>query len=257
MSKQRLDRALVARGLARSRGQAQTLIAAGQVRVAGVTMRKPAELVDVDTLIEAEVDAYVSRAAHKLLGALDDLQLVVGGRVLDAGASTGGFTQVLLERGAAQVVSVDVGTDQLHPALRHHPRVQVWERTNLRDLTLAHVDDQPVDLTIADVSFISLTLLIEPLTRVTADSGSLLLMVKPQFEVGRAQLGKGGVVRSPDLHRQAVAAVLDRAAAEGWHARAGVPSRLIGPAGNREYFVWLRRDVAGHGLDLDALVRPS
>ncbi len=232
------------------------MIVTGQVRVGGRTVRKPAELVDANSGIEADRDPYVSRAAHKLLGALDDLQIMVGGRTLDAGSSTGGFTQVLLERGAAQVVAVDVGTDQLHPVLRGDPRVRLWEQTNLRDLTPAHVQGQPVDLAVADVSFISLTMLIEPLTRVTAESGSLLLMVKPQFEVGRTLLGKGGVVRSPAMQRQAVVAVLERAAGEGWYPRAAAPSRLTGPAGNREFFVWLRRDV-DHDLDLDALVRPG
>lgn len=218
-------------------------------------MVRAAELVDPSTRIDADVDAYVSRAAHKLIGALDDLQLEVSGRALDAGSSTGGFTQVLLERGASQVVAVDVGTDQLVPLLRTDPRVRVWEQTNLRDLTLSHVDDEAVDLTVADVSFISLTLLVGPLARVTAESGSLLLMVKPQFEVGRKLLGKGGVVRSPDLQRRAVAAVLEHAAATGWHPHAAVPSRLPGPAGNREFFVWLRHEHPVEVVDLDALVR--
>ncbi len=232
------------------------MITEGQVWVAGQPVRKPAEPVTGDAVIEANGDRYVSRAAHKLLGVLDDLGITVTGRALDAGSSTGGFTQVLLERGATEVVAVDVGTDQLHPLLRHDPRVRVWEQTNLRDLTVAHVQERPVDLTVADVSFISLTMLLEPLDRVTAESGSMLLMVKPQFEVGRSLLGKGGVVRSPELQRQAVGAVLDRAAALGWRPRAAAPSRLPGPAGNREFFVWLRRDATPQPPDLDTLVRP-
>jgi len=256
MAKNRLDRELVARGLAPTRGRAQTMITAGRVSVDGRPAGKPAELVEESADIHAMDDGYVSRAAHKLAGALDDLGLAVGGRALDAGSSTGGFTQVLLERGCAEVTCVDVGTDQLAPLLRSDARVRVWEQTNLRDLTLAHVGGVPVDLTVADVSFISLTLLLEPLAAVTAAAGSMLLMVKPQFEVGRELLGKGGVVRDPRQHRRAVAGVLASAAQAGWQPRAASPSRLPGPAGNREFFVWLTMAGSGDGLDLDALVAP-
>ena len=235
----RLDRLLLTRGLARSRSQAQAMIAGGDVQVDGVVVTKPAALVPAGARLSATTDPYVSRAAHKLLGALDDLGLVVGGRALDAGASTGGFTQVLLERGCAPVYAVDVGTDQLVPSLRADSRVVVREQTNLRDLTLDHLDGQPVDLVVADVSFISLTLLVAPLAAVTRAAGRLLLMVKPQFEVGRERLGRGGVVREPALHREAVQTVLAAAADLGWHAHAVRPSRLPGPAGNREFFVLL------------------
>jgi 23S rRNA (cytidine1920-2'-O)/16S rRNA (cytidine1409-2'-O)-methyltransferase len=251
----RLDRELVARGLARSRGHARAMVTDGQVSVDGRVVVKAAEPVAPTTVIEAVGDGYVSRAAHKLSGALDDLGLVVRGRALDAGSSTGGFTQVLLERGCSQVTCVDVGTDQLAASLRADPRVRVWEQTNLRDLTLAHVDGEPVDLTVADVSFISLTMIISRLLAVTAPTGSVLAMVKPQFEVGRKRLGKGGVVRDPELHRQAVVAVLASAAGHDWQPRAAVPSRLLGPAGNREFFVWLTCGAdAGPPLDLDRLV---
>ena len=239
MSGLRLDRALVERGLARSRAQAQELIRAGRVRVGGVSARRPSDLVSEADPIEASTDPYVSRAAHKLLGALDDLGLVVTGRALDAGSSTGGFTQVLLERGATSVHAVDVGTDQLVAAVRDDPRVRVHERTNLRDLTLAHVDGEAVDLVVADVSFISLRLLLAPFAAVTRADGAWLLMVKPQFEVGRTALGRDGVVRDPALHRRAVADVVADAAALGWHARAVVASRRPGPAGNVEFFVHL------------------
>ncbi len=195
----RLDLELVARGLARSRGQAQEMISSGGVRVDGVVTRRAAARVDAASVLEAAPDHYVSRAAHKLAGALDDLGLAVPSRALDAGASTGGFTQVLLERGCREVIAVDVGTDQLAAQLRDDPRVRSLPQTNLRDLTLAHLDDKPVDLVVADVSFISLTLLVGPLLGVTAADGELLLLVKPQFEVGRERLGSGwcGARRGP------------------------------------------------------------
>jgi 23S rRNA (cytidine1920-2'-O)/16S rRNA (cytidine1409-2'-O)-methyltransferase len=237
----RLDRALVERGLARSRAQAAELIRAGRVDHDGRTALRASAVVAAGDRLEARTDPYVSRAAHKLLGALDDLSLVPAGRALDAGSSTGGFSQVLLGRGVEHVYAVDVGTDQLAPSVADDPRVTVHEQTNLRDLTLAHVDGRPVDLVVADVSFISLTLLLEPFAAVTADDGTWLLMVKPQFEVGRAALGKDGVVREPELHRKAVADVGAAATALGWHPQAVVTSRLPGPAGNQEFFVQLRR----------------
>ena len=251
----RLDRELVARGLARSRTHAQALIADRRVLVDGVVALRPAELVVEQSLIEAERDQYVSRAAYKLLGALDDLAIPVPPRALDAGASTGGFTQVLLERGCQEVVAVDVGTGQLAPEVRADPRVQVWERTNLRDLRLdLHLAGRWVDLTVADVSFISLTLLVEPLAAVTRHEGTRLLMVKPQFEVGRERLGRGGVVQAPELHHEAVSAVVAAAAALGCYAQAAAPSRLPGPAGNREFFVRFQTRRPLVPLDLGALV---
>jgi 23S rRNA (cytidine1920-2'-O)/16S rRNA (cytidine1409-2'-O)-methyltransferase len=237
----RLDRALVDRGLARSRGQAQELIRAGRVTLDGRTALKASDLVAETALVEARTDPYVSRGAHKLAGALDDLGLVPTGRALDAGSSTGGFTQVLLERGVEQVYAVDVGTDQLADLLRDDPRVHVQEQTSARDLTPENLDGRPVDLVVADLSFISLTKFLDTFDEVTARDGTWLLMVKPQFEVGRAALDKGGVVRDPVLHRQAVDGVAEAAAALGWHVQAVVASRLPGPAGNQEFFVHLTR----------------
>lgn len=238
----RLDRALVDRGLARSRGQARELIVAGLVRVGASPVAKPAIEVDDGAVIIVEAgDHYVSRGAHKLAGALADCGLRPSGRAVDAGASTGGFTQVLLESGCERVYAIDVGHDQLAPSLRSDPRVAVWERTNLRDLDLSHVDDQPVDLLVADVSFISLRLLIEPFARVLRDDGAMLIMVKPQFEVGRSDLGKNGVVADPALQRAAVDGVARTAADLGWHTIAIAPSRLSGGTGNLEYFLHLRR----------------
>ncbi len=240
----RLDRALVERGLARSRAQAQELIRGGQVDHEGRTNLRASDLVaDDDRLESRRTDAYVSRGAHKLVGALDDLGLDLAGtgRALDAGSSTGGFTQVLLERGVAQVYAVDVGTAQLAQTVRDDPRVQVHEQTDVRDLTLENLDAAPVDLVVADLSFISLTKLLDAIAALTAPDGTWLLMVKPQFEVGRVALDKGGVVRDPVLHRRAVDGVAEAAATLGWHVQAVVASRLPGPAGNQEFFVHLTR----------------
>ncbi len=246
---QRLDRALVERGLARSRGQAVGWIRDGQVLVDGRPGGKASELISAGQELQITApDHYVSRAAHKLLGALTDLGSAVrplsGLRVLDAGASTGGFSQVLVERGVGEVVAVDVGHDQLAPRLRNEPRIRSLEGVNLRDLDLDLLEDRRVDLVVADVSFISLRLLVEPLIRVLDPAGQLLVMVKPQFEVGRGALGKGGVVRDPELHRRAVNDVVAAAGRLGWRPVAAAPSRLPGPAGNREFFVLLTHEPA-------------
>jgi 23S rRNA (cytidine1920-2'-O)/16S rRNA (cytidine1409-2'-O)-methyltransferase len=230
------------------------MISAGQVVVDGSVVERPDERVTASAAISAPIDHYVSRGAHKLIGALDDLQLSVAGRALDAGASTGGFTQVLLERGCNEVIAVDVGSAQLAPVLRSDPRVRWHERTNLRDLELHHVDGVPVDQAVADVSFISLTLVIGPLIAVTRADGWLLLLVKPQFEVGRELLGRDGVVRTPAHQVQAIFNVIKSAGKYGWGCMAAVPSRLPGATGNREFFVLLRRTVAAPDLDLTALV---
>ena len=253
---ERLDRELVKRGLARSRGQARAMITAGQVIVDGFMVDRPDERVTASAAIAAPHDHYVSRGAHKLIGALDDLQLSLAGRALDAGSSTGGFTQVLLERGCDQVIAIDVGSDQLTASLRSDPRVQVHERTNLRDLGLHHVGGIPVDLVVADVAFISLTLLIGPLVGVTKDDGWLLLLIKPQFEVGRELLSRDGVVRAPAHQVQAIDNVIRSADEHGWHCVSATPSRLPGIAGNREFFLLLRRTEFAPDLDLAALVQP-
>jgi 23S rRNA (cytidine1920-2'-O)/16S rRNA (cytidine1409-2'-O)-methyltransferase len=245
---------LVRRGLARSRSHAQGLIQAGQILVDGSVVQRAGEQVTASAVIHAPDDHYVSRGAHKLIGALDDLQLKVAeGRALDAGASTGGFTQVLLARGCREVFAVDVGSEQLAPTLRADPRVRVLERTNLRDLRLDDLGGRAVDLVVADVSFISLRLLVGPLISVTRADGWLLLLVKPQFEVGRERLGKGGVVREPADQVLAISGVINAASEYGWHGVAVVPSRLPGAAGNREFFVLLRREPQAR-LDLAALV---
>lgn len=233
----RLDVALVERGIARSRTHAATLISEGRVRVNGRPAAKASLPVTEPDVVEADVEPWVSRAAHKLLGALDESGVVVRGRVLDAGASTGGFTQVCLERGADLVYAVDVGHGQLAEPVRSHPRVRVHEGLNLRDLTLDDVDGQPVDLIVGDVSFISLKLLLEPLFGVLAPDGEALLLVKPQFEVGRERLGSGGVVRSGELRQRVVDDVVAEASALGWRETWRGVSSLPGASGNVEYFV--------------------
>lgn len=236
----RLDQELVRRGLARSRGQAADAIRAGEVRVNGRRASKPATTVEAsDDLVVDAPDHYVSRAAHKLLGALDDAGLSVAGRVLDAGASTGGFTQVALERGADLVYAVDVGHGQLVDALRNDPRVVVHEGLNLRDLTLAEVGGEPVDLVVGDVSFISLKLLLAPLFGVLAPDGSALLLVKPQFEVGRGGLDGQGVVRDEAVRVRCVDEVVAEAAGLGRDELWRGPSRTPGASGNQEWFVLL------------------
>lgn len=238
----RLDAELVARQLVRSRSRAADLIARGKVTVNGRPIGKPAHRALPGDVIEVADDRYVSRAAHKLLGALDHFDtLTVPPRVLDAGASTGGFSQVLLERGATRVYAVDVGHDQLAEPVRSDPRVVVHEGTNLRELTLDHVGGEPVQLVVADVSFISLTLLLAPMLAVLDPAGHALLMVKPQFEVGRANLDGRGVVRDPVVRDRAVDEVVAAAGELGWRCLGREPSPLPGPAGNLEYFVLLAR----------------
>jgi 23S rRNA (cytidine1920-2'-O)/16S rRNA (cytidine1409-2'-O)-methyltransferase len=241
----RLDAELVRRGLARSREHAAELITAGRIEVAGVVAGKPATGVGPEASIRVRADdddpGYVSRGGYKLAGALTAFPqvTVAGKRCLDAGASTGGFTDVLLRAGAGQVVAVDVGYGQLAWALRTDPRVTVVDRTNVRSLTPETIGG-PAELTVADLSFISLPIVLPALTACTAVSGDLLPMVKPQFEVGRERLGAGGVVRDPRHRADAVVRVARAAAALGWPARGVVRSPLPGPSGNVEFFLWLR-----------------
>jgi 23S rRNA (cytidine1920-2'-O)/16S rRNA (cytidine1409-2'-O)-methyltransferase len=242
----RLDRELVRRGLVRSREQAATLIADGRVEVHGIRATKPATGVAIDTplrILNADAEEYASRGGHKLAGALDtfaDLR-TAGRRCLDAGASTGGFTDVLLRRGAREVVAVDVGYGQLAWSLRCDERVTVLDRTNVRTLTPDDIGG-PVEVTVADLSFISLRLALPALIACTVDDGDLVPMVKPQFEVGREPLGSGGVVRDPALRAQAVLGVAAEAAERGWGTAGVARSPLPGPSGNVEFFLWLRRD---------------
>lgn len=214
--------------------------------VNGHLATKPATAVttDADLVVRADESdpEYASRGAYKLVGALEaftDLQ-VDGRRCLDAGASTGGFTDVLLRAGAREVVAVDVGYGQLIWRLQNDDRVRVHDRTNIRDITPESIGG-PVDLVVGDLSFISLALVLDALIGVTAPDGDLALMVKPQFEVGKDRLGKGGVVRDPALRAEVVEDIAARADERGWGAIAVERSPLPGPSGNVEFFLWLRR----------------
>jgi 23S rRNA (cytidine1920-2'-O)/16S rRNA (cytidine1409-2'-O)-methyltransferase len=252
-ARRRLDAELVRRGLARSREQAVELIAAGRVTVGGQAGAKPATQVETSAAIVVAGTAdggseYASRGGHKLAGALAEFGaqglVVQGRRCLDAGASTGGFTDVLLRAGARQVVAVDVGYGQLAWRLQTDPRVMVVDRTNVRDLTLEQIGGTAAELIVGDLSFISLTLVLPALARCAAPDADLALMVKPQFEVGRERLGSGGVVRDTALHAQAVHTVADAAWRLGLGVLGVTASPLPGPSGNLEYFVWLRAGAA-------------
>jgi 23S rRNA (cytidine1920-2'-O)/16S rRNA (cytidine1409-2'-O)-methyltransferase len=242
--KTRLDAELVRRELARSREQAADLIEKRSVLVNGIPATKPATQVDAETsiVIAGDRDDFVSRGGHKLAGALDaftDIE-VTGKRSLDAGASTGGFTDVLLRRGAAHVVAVDVGYGQLAWELRQDERVSILDRTNIRHLT-GEMVGEAIDLVVADLSFISLTLVLPALAAVSKAEADFVIMVKPQFEVGREKLGAGGVVRDPALRKSAVIDVAESAYDVGLGTLGIAASPLPGPAGNVEYFLWLRR----------------
>ncbi len=250
----RLDAELVRRGLARSRDQAADLIAAGRVAVAGQRAAKPASQVATDaaiTVADADSDpGYVSRAGYKLAGALaafPDLT-VAGKRCLDAGASTGGFTDVLLRAGAAHVVAVDVGYGQLAWALRGDDRVTVLDRVNVRSLRPEQVAPAPA-LVVADLSFISLRLVLPALVDCAAPHADFVLMVKPQFEAGREQV-RGGVVKDPAVRSAAVASVAAAAGDLGLGVAGVTASPLPGPSGNVEYFLWLRRGAPALAADL-------
>jgi 23S rRNA (cytidine1920-2'-O)/16S rRNA (cytidine1409-2'-O)-methyltransferase len=246
-NRRRLDAELVRRGLARSREQAASLVAARRVLVAGQAAAKPATQVgtaDPIMVTEAAGPNYASRGGQKLAGALAAFpQLrVAGRRCLDAGASTGGFTDVLLRAGAGHVVAVDVGYGQLAWALRTDERVTVLDRVNVRQLRPEQVAPAP-GLVTADLSFISLGLVLPALTACARPDADFLLLVKPQFEVGKDRVGAGGVVRDPDLRREAVAGVAGAAGGHGLGVAGVVASPLPGPSGNVEYFLWLRRDA--------------
>ena len=241
----RLDQLVVERGLAPSRARAQALILGGAVRTgsgdAGRVDRKAGDLVDGDLDIElVERDPYVSRGGHKLAAALDAFAIDPAGRTcLDVGASTGGFTDVLLQRGACCVYALDVGRGQLAEALRSDPRVISMERTNARTMTPATLPE-PVSLAVIDVAFISLRLVLAPVASAFGSTGGdIVALVKPQFEAGRAQV-RGGVVRDPAIHRATGEGVVVAAGAAGLAAQGVIPSPILGPEGNREFLLHLR-----------------
>lgn len=255
----RLDAELVSRNLVRSRTLAAEFIKDNKVSVDGKVVSKTSFSVNQDSVIEVAGDAapdYVSRAGHKLAGALEYFPevTVAGKRCFDAGASTGGFTDVLLRNGASQVVAVDVGHGQLVDSLRNDPRVDVYEGLNIRYME-AEVIGGPSALTVCDVSFISLTKIMGPLALATDPGGDLLLMIKPQFEVGKDRLARTGVVSSENERRRAVEIVGTSALANGLELKGLGISPLAGQEGNVEYFLWARREVSArpHKIEEDSL----
>lgn len=243
----RLDAELVHRGLARSREAARELVAAGSVEVMGLTVTKPDRQVGADEPVvvrHGEQPQWVSRGAHKLIGALEAFPaLSVSRKVcLDAGASTGGFTEVLLSRGALRVYAIDVGYGQLAWHLQTDPRVTVMDRFNIRYLEPSDLDDRP-KLIVADLSFISLRTVLPALTAAADEAADFVLMVKPQFEVGRERVGKKGVVRDAELRAASVIQVARSAENLGLGCAGVAASPLPGPSGNVEYFLWLHADA--------------
>lgn len=247
MSRERLDKLLVDRGHAGSRERARALIMAGAVRVADRVVDKAGTLVPEDAAVSVAGGdlPYVSRGGVKLAGALDALGIDVGGRlVLDVGASTGGFTDCVLQRGARAVIAIDVGYGQLAWSLRQDPRVTLLERCNIRYLEPRRLPARP-DVAVVDASFISLSLILPRIAELVAPGSVIVALVKPQFEVGRGQVGKGGVVRDPALHAAAVERVRAAAVALGLTVLGECESPIMGPKGNREFFLALRTPSLG------------
>jgi 23S rRNA (cytidine1920-2'-O)/16S rRNA (cytidine1409-2'-O)-methyltransferase len=240
-SKERLDKLLVERGLCESRTRAQALILAGEVVVGDHAVSKPGTLIDRAAAIRLKAGAqpYVSRGGLKLRGALDAFAVQVEGAVcLDVGASTGGFTDCLLQAGAARVYALDVGYGQLAWSLAHDPRVVVMDRQNIRKLEPGQIPE-PIDLAVADCSFISLVKVLPHLPAVLRAGADVIALVKPQFEVGRERVGKGGVVRDDEARREALASVEQAARALGFEVRGHLASPIAGREGNREWLLWL------------------
>ena len=255
MSKERLDKLVTARRLIRSRSKAQRMIMAGRVKVDGQVVYRPGHMVDPEAEIELVAPApYVSRGGEKLAGALVDFRIEPKGMVcLDVGSSTGGFTDCLLKHGASRVHAGDVGKGQLDWRLRNDPRVVVHEGINARYLTLDDIGER-VELATIDVSFISLQLVIPPLAEIVDPEGEIIALVKPQFEAGRENVTRGGVVRDPAVHIGVLKGLLDFITTETpWGVVGVTHSPLRGPAGNIEYFLHLRREE-GRAVDLAKVV---
>ncbi|NNC91623.1 MAG: TlyA family RNA methyltransferase [Acidimicrobiia bacterium] len=254
MSRQRLDAELVRRHLADTRSSARRLINEGRIKVGGVIAPKPATMVSADMPVEllGPEARFVGRGGDKLAHALEVFAIDVAGvRAVDLGSSTGGFTDCLLQAGAITVTAVDVGYNQLDYRLREDPRVTVLERTNARTMDPSDLGD-PFGVVVGDLSFISLELVMEPIATLAAPDADIVLLVKPQFEVGKGQVGRGGLVTDPALWAQAIHRVVDAAASRGLGARGIVASPLRGAsAGNREFLLWLQHGPAS--LPADAL----
>jgi 23S rRNA (cytidine1920-2'-O)/16S rRNA (cytidine1409-2'-O)-methyltransferase len=257
VSRRRLDAELVRRGLASSRVEAQEAVRAGKVLVAGTPATKPTTMVGEDAALTLTGPSrrFVSRGGDKLRAALDRFPVDASARdALDAGASTGGFTDCLLKAGAARVLAVDVGYGQLDWGLRNDARVTVMERTNIRGL---NPDDLPFrpSLLVADLSFISLCRVATALVALGQETATFITLVKPQFEAGRRDIGRGGVVRDPEVWRRVLGAVASSFTMAGAAPRAVIASPLLGPAGNVEFLLWAARGAAAEDLDLDAAVQ--
>ncbi len=242
MARKRIDILLVERGVFDSRAKAREAIAAGRVLAAGKPVAKPAEPVDEDAPLEAEpAHPWVGRGALKLAHALETWPISIEGRtVLDVGASTGGFSEVCLHKGAARVYAVDVGRGQLHPRLRDDPRLVSLEATDARSLDASVIQAAP-ELIVSDVSFISLTKALPAALALAAPEAELVALVKPQFEVGRQKVAKGGLVKDPAARAAALAAVSDWLEGLGWPVRATAESPITGGGGNKEFLLWARR----------------
>jgi 23S rRNA (cytidine1920-2'-O)/16S rRNA (cytidine1409-2'-O)-methyltransferase len=251
-TRRRVDRELVRRGLVASREEAQRVIELRRVQVDGAPVRKASTLVlpEQRLVVGGPPPRFVSRGGEKLQGALGRFSLTIEGlRALDAGISTGGFTDCLLQAGARQVVGFDVGYGQLAERLRRDPRVELHERTNVRELTLDDLGGEPVDLLVADLSFISLGTVLPVLLPLVRDDGAAVVLIKPQFEVGRARVGRGGIVRDAAARVHAIAKVAEVAARCGWPIAALMPSPIRGGEGNVEFLAHLRRDADPDEVD--------
>jgi 23S rRNA (cytidine1920-2'-O)/16S rRNA (cytidine1409-2'-O)-methyltransferase len=244
--KTRLDQLLVQRGLVESREKARAVIMAGLVEVDQGRVDKPGHLVPSSSSVSVKrpYPPYVSRGGLKLEAALEAFAVDVRNKVvLDVGASTGGFTDCLLQKGAKKVLALDVGYGQLHWKLRQDPRVIVLEKTNIRHVNPGDMEERPHGAVI-DVSFISLRLVVPAVSALLSDRAFIIALIKPQFEVGKGQVGKGGVVRDPSLHDETVRGLCRFFESLGWLAAGQVPSPILGPKGNKEFFVYLKRDKA-------------
>lgn len=257
MTRPRADVTLVEAGYFSSREKAKAAILAGDVRVDGTPVTKPGVPLPDGEVQVAEAPRYVSRGGFKLAAALDDFGLdVTGMRCIDVGASTGGFTDVLLQHGAAEVTAVDVGYGQLAWTLRTDPRVRVCERTNIREADASDVGEG-YDLAVVDVSFIALVKVLPHVARLLAPHGQVIALVKPQFEAGKARVGKKGVVRDPAVHAAVLCEVGDAARQQGWHVRHLAFSPITGPEGNIEFLIHLAREGEETSVSAEELVREA
>jgi 23S rRNA (cytidine1920-2'-O)/16S rRNA (cytidine1409-2'-O)-methyltransferase len=241
-NKTRLDQLLLKKGLAESRQKAKAMIMAGEVMVDGVRQDKPGHTFyeSSEITLKTAPIPYVSRGGLKLEAAINNFKIDVNNLVmLDIGASTGGFTDCLLQKGAKKVFAVDVGYGQLHWKLRQDPRVIIFEKTNARYLTPEHINE-PVEGAVIDVSFISLKLIIPVITQLLPDNSFIVALIKPQFEAGKGQAGKGGVIKDPDLHRSIINDIREFCVNTGWKVEGCIPSPILGPKGNQEFLIYLK-----------------